>query len=68
MPNFTFPGGAIDAEGGIEGCHRRRPFRTTQPAVDAEQVPDLVQRQFSRKVSRAWITSCMVGRELPWNR
>jgi putative transposase len=31
---------------GIEGCHRRRSIRTTQRAVEAEQVPDLVQRNF----------------------
>ena len=40
---------------GIEGCHRRRSFRTTQRAAEAEPVPDLVQRQFKVEApNRLW--------------
>jgi putative transposase len=43
-------------EAGIEGCHRRRSIRTTQRAVEAEEVPDLVQRNFSAEApNRLWL-------------
>ena len=31
---------------GLVGCHRRRPFQTTQRDPTAEVAPDLVQRTF----------------------
>jgi putative transposase len=41
---------------GIEGCHRRRSFRTTQRAAAAEPVPDLVQRNFKAEApNRLWV-------------
>jgi putative transposase len=42
-------------QAGIEGCHRRRPIRTTQRAAEAEEVPDLVQRNFHAEApNRLW--------------
>ena len=42
-------------EAGIEGCHRRRAIRTTQRAAPAEEVPDLVQRNFNPQTpNRLW--------------
>ena len=41
---------------GIEGCHRRRSIRTTQRVVEAEEVPDLVQRKFNPEApNRLWV-------------
>ena len=41
---------------GIEGCHRRRSCRTTQRAVEAEPVPDLVQRNCKAEApNRLWV-------------
>lgn len=41
---------------GLTGCHRRRPFRTTQRDPQAEPAPDLVQRQFVATAPNAlWI-------------
>jgi putative transposase len=43
-------------EAGIEGCHRRRAIRTTQRAVEAEAVPDLVERNFHAEApNRLWL-------------
>jgi putative transposase len=43
-------------QAGIEGCHRRRSFRTTQRAAEAEQVPDLVQRNFKAEApNQLWL-------------
>jgi putative transposase len=43
-------------QAGIEGCHRRRSIRTTQRAVEAEEVPDLVQRNFRAEApNRLWL-------------
>jgi len=42
---------------GIEGCHRRRSFRTTQRAAEAEPVPDLVQRNFKAVApNQLWVS------------
>ena len=42
-------------QAGIEGCHRRRPIRTTQRAAEAEEVPDLVRRNFHAEApNRLW--------------
>jgi hypothetical protein len=35
---------SVDATGRSAGCHRRRPFQTTQRDPQAEPAPDLVQR------------------------
>ena len=44
-------------QAGIEGCHRRRPVRTTQRATEADEVPDLVQRNFTANApNRLWVT------------
>jgi putative transposase len=41
---------------GLVGCHRRRPFHTTQRAPEAELAPDLVQRTFAASApNRLWI-------------
>ena len=41
---------------GLTGCHRRRPFRTTQRDPQAEPAPDLVQRQFvATEPNALWI-------------
>ena len=41
---------------GLVGCHRRRPFHTTQRAPQAEIAPDLVQRQFAATApNQLWI-------------
>jgi len=41
---------------GLVGCHRRRPFHTTQRDPQAELAPDLVQRTFAAPVLNAlWI-------------
>jgi putative transposase len=41
---------------GLVGCHRRRPFHTTQRDVAAELAPDLVQRTFAASApNRLWI-------------
>jgi putative transposase len=43
-------------QAGIEGCHRRRPIRTTQRAEEAEAVPDLVERNFKVEApNRLWL-------------
>ncbi len=38
---------------GLVGCHRRRPFHTTQRDPQAELAPDLVQRTFAAPVLNA---------------
>jgi putative transposase len=44
-------------QAGIEGCHRRRSFRTTQRAAEAEAVPDLVGRNFKAEApNRLWVS------------
>ena len=44
-------------QAGIEGCHRRRSIRTTQRGAEAEQVPDLVQRNFNPPApNRLWVS------------
>ena len=41
---------------GLRGCHRRRPFHTTQRDPQAELAPDLVQRTFAANAPNAlWI-------------
>jgi putative transposase len=41
---------------GLVGCHRRRPFPTTQRNPEAEAAPDLVRRQFvATKPNQLWI-------------
>lgn len=41
---------------GLVGCHRRRPFHTTQRDPQAEVAPDLVQRQFvASEPNQLWI-------------
>jgi putative transposase len=41
---------------GLVGCHRRRPFHTTQRDPQAEPAPDLVQRQFvATQPNQLWI-------------
>jgi putative transposase len=41
---------------GLVGCHRRRPFQTTQRDLAAEPAPDLVQRTFAASVpNQVWI-------------
>jgi putative transposase len=41
---------------GLAGCHRRRPFQTTQRDPQAEIAPDLVQRQFTASAPNTlWI-------------
>jgi putative transposase len=41
---------------GLVGCHRRRPFHTTQRDPQAELAPDLVQRQFTASAPNTlWI-------------
>ena len=41
---------------GLVGCHRRRPFPTTQRDPQAEPAPDLVQRQFvATQPNQLWI-------------
>ena len=41
---------------GLQGCHRRRPFHTTQRDPVAEVAPDLVQRTFVASApNRVWI-------------
>ena len=41
---------------GLVGCHRRRPFHTTQRDPQAEPAPDLVQRQFvATAPNQLWI-------------
>ena len=41
---------------GLVGCHRRRPFHTTQRDPRAEVAPDLVQRQFvATQPNQRWI-------------
>ena len=41
---------------GLVGCHRRRPFQTTQRAPLAEPAPDLVQRAFTADApNQLWI-------------
>lgn len=41
---------------GLVGCHRRRPFHTTQRDPQAELAPDLVQRQFvATQPNQLWI-------------
>jgi putative transposase len=41
---------------GLQGCHRRRPFRTTQRDPRADSAPDLVQRTFAASApDQLWI-------------
>ena len=41
---------------GLQGCHRRRPFQTTQRDPQAEPAPDLVQRTFTASApNMLWI-------------
>jgi putative transposase len=41
---------------GLQGCHRRRPFHTTQRDPQAEPAPDLVQRTFTASApNQLWI-------------
>jgi putative transposase len=41
---------------GLVGCHRRRPFHTTQPDPAAEPAPDLVQRTVAASApNQLWI-------------
>jgi putative transposase len=41
---------------GLQGCHRRRPFRTTQRDPQADSAPDLVQRTFAASApDQLWI-------------
>jgi putative transposase len=43
-------------QAGLAGCHRRRPFHTTQRDPAAEPAPDLVQRTFTATAPNAlWI-------------
>ena len=43
---------------GLVGCHRRRPFHTTQRDPPAKLAPDLVQRTFAAPVLNArWIAA-----------
>jgi putative transposase len=43
-------------QAGLAGCHRRRPFHTTQRDPQADPAPDLVQRRFTATVpNRLWI-------------
>ena len=43
-------------QAGLVGCHRRRPFHTTQRDLQAEPAPDLVQRQFvATAPNQLWI-------------
>ena len=43
-------------QAGLVGCHRRRPFHTTQRDPLAELAPDLVQRQFVASApNQLWI-------------
>src|SRR6185437_2751087 len=43
-------------QAGLVGCHRRRPFHTTQRDPQAEVAPDLVQRQFvAAQPNQLWI-------------
>lgn len=43
-------------QAGLVGCHRRRPFHTTQRDPQAEAAPDLVQRQFvATAPNQLWI-------------
>jgi putative transposase len=43
-------------QAGLAGCHRRRPFHTTQRDPQAEPAPDLVQRTFTATAPNAlWI-------------
>ncbi len=43
-------------QAGLVGCHRRRPFHTTQRDPQAEVAPDLVQRQFTASApNQLWI-------------
>jgi putative transposase len=39
-------------QAGLVGCHRRRPFQTTQRDPQAQSAPDLVQRAFSARSAR----------------
>ncbi len=51
---------------GIEGCHRRRSFRTTERAAETEPVSDLVQRNFKAEApNRLWVAD-FVRHEAPW--
>jgi putative transposase len=53
-------------QAGIEGCHRRRSIRTTQRAPEAEEVPDLVDRNFNTEApNRLWVAD-FVRHEAPW--
>jgi putative transposase len=41
---------------GLVGCHRRRPFHTTQRDPQADSAPDLVQRTFAASApNHLWI-------------
>jgi putative transposase len=43
-------------QAGLVGCHRRRPFQTTQRDPQAEPAPDLVQRTFAANApNQLWI-------------
>lgn len=43
-------------QAGLVGCHRRRPFQTTQRDPAAESAPDLVQRTFTATAPNAlWV-------------
>lgn len=43
-------------DAGWQGCHRRRPFHTTQRDPQAEPAPDLVQRAFAASTpNQLWI-------------
>jgi putative transposase len=43
-------------QAGIQGCHRRRPVRTTQRAAEVAEVPDLVQRDFTASApNQLWV-------------
>ena len=43
-------------QAGLVGCHRRRPFQTTQRDPQAEPAPDLVQRRFAANApNQLWI-------------
>ena len=53
-------------QAGIEGCHRRRSFRTTERGDGAEPVPDLVQRNFKAEAPNLLWLADFVRHEAPW--
>jgi putative transposase len=53
-------------QAGIQGCHRRRPVRTTQRADAGEEVPDLVQRNSTASAPNQLWAADIVRHEAPW--